>query len=221
MASGAECCRGVLAATVGVVNQPLRSALGEGHVQGVGDQWGSEVVAHGPAHYSPGPDIDDRRQIQEPLCGWDIGDIGHPYAAWPIRCELPPHQVGRHSLRRVAAGGCDPLAAVNSLDTGLAHQPGHPLAAHRHTLSQQLRVEAGHPICASRPAVDVHDPVPECPIRHLPNRGAAPEPCVVAGGGDTQQLAHAPHRIGGLISFHEPKRRRGVDPVSSANQAAA
>ena len=33
--------------------------------------------------------------------------------------------------------------------------------------------------------------------------------------GGTQEAVHAPHRMRSLVSFHEPKRRRGVDPNSA------
>ena len=106
-------------------------------------------------------------------------------------------------------------------NAGLSHEPGHPLATNGHTLGSQLSVDTRHPIGAPGPAVDIHYPVPQCPVSQLPARWATPQPRVVAAGGDTQQTTHAPHRIVGLVSLHEPKRRRGVDPVSSANQAAA
>lgn len=46
-------------------------------------------------------------------------------------------------------------------------------------------------------------------------------PGIKPAGRDTQQPAHRPDRIGGLIRFHEPEERREFGTVSCANQAAA
>ena len=46
-------------------------------------------------------------------------DVRNPQLVRAISGELPAHQVRRRHPLRVLAGGCDPLAAVNTLDTGL------------------------------------------------------------------------------------------------------
>ena len=61
-------------------------------------------------------------------------------------------------------------AAVNPLDAGLAHEAGHPLATHSHTLGRQLGVHTGRSIGATGPAVDVHNLVPQRPDPLVPGR---------------------------------------------------
>lgn len=54
-------CAGKLGSTVRVEDKSSRGAtLAESHAQGGDDQWGIEDLAHGPADYSPGKEIQDR-----------------------------------------------------------------------------------------------------------------------------------------------------------------
>ena len=105
-------------------------------------------------------------------------------------------------------------AAVNPLDAGLAHEPGHPLATHSHTLGRQLGVHTGRSIGATRPAVDVHNLVPQSPIRSFPGGWRAVKPCVVAAGrahpGD--RTCAAPDSWPGWLSRTQtpPGRRSGL-----------
>ena len=42
----------------------VRSAAPDGHVEGVQDQLGAQVLSHRPAHNSPGEGVQDHRQLQ-------------------------------------------------------------------------------------------------------------------------------------------------------------
>ena len=112
--------------------------------------------------------------------GGNIGDVRNPGAIRPGGGEPAAYQVWCHSGLGVLLGGGDPPAAVNPLDMGLSHEPGHPLAVDRHTLCRQLRVDTGSTVDTPRPAVNIGDPVPQCPIGLLPHRGATGQPHVVA-----------------------------------------
>ena len=165
-----------------VVDHPLGFALADGHVQGVGHQRCGQVVSHGPADHPPGPDIDHNPEVEEPCLGRDVGYVRHPGSVWSVSCELSLHQVRRCRTFGVSPGSGHFTAAVNALDAGLTHEPGHPLAAHSHTLGGQLGMHTGRTVGAPRPAVNLHNPVPQLPIR-LPANGRAPaQPCVVATG---------------------------------------
>ena len=113
--------------------------------------------------------------------------IGRPDLVRSGSGELSAHQIRRRYPFRVPAGSGDLAAAVNPLDAGLAHQAGHPLSAHSHTLGGEFGPDTGRTIGAPGPAVDLHDPVPQNPIRLLPGGWRAAQPCVIATGGDTQQ----------------------------------
>ena len=55
-----------------------RPTLAEGHVQGVHNQLGSQMVRHRPTDDLAAPDIHDDRQIEEAHRGRDVGNVGDP-----------------------------------------------------------------------------------------------------------------------------------------------
>ena len=172
--------------------------------------------------YPPRPDIDHRRQVEKPCLGRDIRDIRHPDSVRPISGELSAHQIGGRSLGRVPPGSGNLAAAVNPLDMGLSHEPGHPLATNGHTLGSQLSVDTRHPISAPRPNMDIHYPVPQCPVGLLPVRWATPQACVVAAGRahTADHTCAAPDSRPGWLSRTQTLPR-GRSELFSANQAAA
>ena len=52
-----------------------RPTLAEGHVEGVENQLGSQVIGHRPADDPAAPDIHDDCQIEKARQGRDIGEI--------------------------------------------------------------------------------------------------------------------------------------------------
>src|SRR6476659_1265619 len=69
LAALAECERGILATLVGMMDHVSWPTLAEGHVEGVQNQLGSQMVRHRPADDPAAPDIHDDRQIEEARCG--------------------------------------------------------------------------------------------------------------------------------------------------------
>ena len=108
-----------------------------------------------------------------------------------------------------------------ALQARCAHQAGHTfLPDPTVVIVGQLRVDTRRPLRAVRPPVDRMDQGREPDVLHGPCRRRPPSPRVEAAGGDAQQPAHDPDRIGGLIRFHEPEDRFVFGAVSCANQAA-
>src|SRR5215217_1700455 len=65
-----------LAAVVGVMDQAWGGvALGDGHVQGVQDQLGGQVLSHRPADDPPGERVEDHGEVQPALTGALLGDV--------------------------------------------------------------------------------------------------------------------------------------------------
>ena len=90
-----------------------------GHVQGVADQFGSEVVSDGPADHPARPGVDDRRQIDLAFPGGMFGHIGHPQPVRAVDPELAMDQVLSKQISRVAAGAARLAGPVTALQTGL------------------------------------------------------------------------------------------------------
>ena len=159
-----------------------RPTLAEGHVQGVQNQLGSQMVRHRPTDDPAAPDIHDDRQVEEARRGRDIGDIRDPQPVWTVRLEVAVDQIGRGSgvfvaLRRDRAAA--PAAGADQ--TGRAHQPGNPLAAVPLSGGPQLGMHTWRPI--GLPRADVHrlDPGQQHLIRSGMRRGRTMAPSIVAG----------------------------------------
>jgi len=132
-----------------------RPTLAEGHVEGVQNQLGSQVVGHRPADDPAAPDIHDDREIEKARRGWDVGDIGDPQLVRASCLEVAVHQIGCGSCLFVAP--CRDRAAAPAAgadQTGHAHQPGNPLAAVSLSGGPQLGMDTRCPI--GLPRADVH-----------------------------------------------------------------
>ena len=55
-----------------------RPTLAEGHVQGIQNQLGSQMVRHRPTDDPAAPDIHDDCQVEEARRGRDVGDVRDP-----------------------------------------------------------------------------------------------------------------------------------------------
>src|SRR5829696_1606772 len=96
----------ILAAAVGVEDGAGGSvAVRDGHLQGVGDQAGAEVVGELPADDHAGAQVDHGGQVQPSLAGLEVGDVHRPVAVPARRCEVPSDQVGAGDWLRAGHGG--------------------------------------------------------------------------------------------------------------------
>jgi hypothetical protein len=88
----------VLRAPVAVEDRSgLDVAVGDRHRQGVGDQAGPHVAGELPPGHHAGGQVDHGRQVQPPLAGAQVGDVGEP--------ELVGGGGGELALDQVLAGG--------------------------------------------------------------------------------------------------------------------
>lgn len=69
--------RGVLRPLIAVMDDRVRAALPEGHVQRVEHELGAQVGGHGPADHTPTAGIEHDRQVQEARPSRDVGDVRH------------------------------------------------------------------------------------------------------------------------------------------------
>src|ERR1700722_13220703 len=117
-------------------------------------------------------------------------------------------------------GGDEP-ASAHTGETGLRHQSRHPLASYISTLGRELGVNARRAVGPARARMRYLDLRDQHGVGLGPLRWPPLPPCIVATGGDTQQLAHGDDRITCLVIAHEPEPFAGIAFVSPANQAAA
>ena len=113
-----------------------RLAPPAGHVQGVEDQLGAQVIGYRPAHDPAGPYVQDDGAVQPALDGAVLGDVGDPQLVRAVGAELAADQVRVRGGGRVADRAAAVAAPVDPGQPGRAHQALHPLAAAPQVLAE-------------------------------------------------------------------------------------
>src|SRR6266850_3970914 len=111
------------------------------------------MAGGGPAHDPATPHIEYDGEIQESRGGRDVRDIRDPQSVRRRGLEVPLDEIRSGPRRLVAAGGTEGLAAADPAHVGATHEAGHALAADRHALRGQFRMDPGRSVRASRLAM--------------------------------------------------------------------
>ncbi len=95
-----------------MVNEPCSwpSSL-DCHGQCGDGEFGTPVIAHGPADHFASEQVEDHGQVKPALGGRDIRDIGEPDLIGPVGNEVLIEQVFRHGQGVLAVSRADPIAA--------------------------------------------------------------------------------------------------------------
>ena len=94
-------------------NSPNGFAVHPGHLQGVDDQLGAQVISDRPADHAAGVDIQHDRAVHPPAAGAVLGDVGDPQPVGAVGDEPPVDVIGPG--RHVPHAGTAPPAPVHSL----------------------------------------------------------------------------------------------------------
>jgi hypothetical protein len=113
-----------------------------GHVQGVDDELGAEVIGDRPADDLAVPGVDHHRQVDPALVRGVLGDVGHPPPIGAVRAELAGHQIIVGHRGGVPLGETTPAAAGHALQAFGPHQPLDPLATDPDASSLSVRPSA-------------------------------------------------------------------------------
>ena len=117
-----------------------------------------------PAHHHAGAQVDDRREVQPPLAGAQVGDVAHELVGWNGAGEVAAHQVGPGPRLGIRDRGALPRVGRAPAYPQLAHQFAHPVQGEAGELAGQ---EA------------LHEPEAEPAVRlqpHAPDRLALGRP---------------------------------------------
>src|SRR5690242_10874382 len=177
--------------------------------------------AHGPTHHLTTEYIEHHGQVQEPLPGSDVGDVGHPQLIGRLGTERTLHQVASPTRIAVTLRGAHPAPTTDPTQSRLAHEPGHSVVANRHALLVELRMHPWGPVGAPGALVNDPDVLEQLRIASAAHARRTLVPRVIAAGGEPQQPTHRGNRISGLMRSHEFESLSGIDPLSRANQAVA
>ena len=166
----AERERDVLAALVGVVDQPwVGASAREGHPERVDDQGRAHVGGHRPADDQPRVGVLDGGEVQPALAGAQVGDVSGPQHVRTRRVEVALDEVGGRGDPGDPDRGLPPLSRPDACDTGGFHQPGDALASDPDVvLELELGVDPRRPIHPATGVVDLPDPLGQPHVAQSP-----------------------------------------------------
>jgi len=102
------------------------AALPAGHVEGVDDELGPDVIGDRPPDDLAGPRVHDRAAVNPAITGPVLGDVGEPESIGAAGLELALDQIVMGCRGR----DMSPFAAVtHTLEPVIAHEASNPLAA--------------------------------------------------------------------------------------------
>jgi len=200
--------RGVLAAMVGVVNDPLtRPPVPDGHLQRGHDQFGAQVISHGPAHDPATERVQDHGQIQEALIlRRHVRASSNPERVEDGCRERALDQVRGQLGLWVALRRVKRAPAMAPDQTGAPHEAREALAPTAHSRVRHFGVDARHARGAAACLMDQADLRNQMLVslgtRRAP-RAAALAPRPLAARGDTQHPAKSDDGMAGLLALHK------------------
>src|SRR5690349_3789425 len=208
----------ILAAAIGVVKLGCL-AMSQSHAQSPQGQLRAQMVPQSPTDDPARTEVENGRQIQPTLLGFQVGQVSNPDLVQLRYREVTVQRVGGHRQGRVRPSRRDleATAARKPLKALLAHQAGHAMAACHETLGLQLLSHSRASIRATPLLMGLLNGDFQSDFFLRPLRGLSTPPRVVAAPGDLQQLAHHPHRKVCLLRFDQLK---GYE-LSLAKKAAA
>jgi len=155
-------------------------------------EFGTHVLAHGPANHLAGEQVEDHGQVKPALAGRNVGDIRQPDLIGPVRDKILLEQVCRHRQAMLAVGCAHAIAARRPRpDTVLAHDPFDPLAADGLALGAQFGVDARRSVSFPMLRMDPPDVDQQRAIGDLAWAVRPRPPRVVARRRHAQRLAPA------------------------------
>jgi hypothetical protein len=223
LAALAERIARILTARIGMVDNPLGSALNQRHLKRRQDQLRAQMRFHGPTDNAPRVHIQHHRQIQKSRPGRDERDISYPEPVRGFSEEAPLHQVRRAFRLRIARGGDYEPSQARAPKSGLAHQASNTLASNADAIVVcQFRMDHRRAIHATRSAMYLLDFLRQPQVSTGPRTHRPIAPRVIPTSRNSQHSAHCPDRMGGLIRLHEPEERfEGAPSVAVGSRTGA
>ena len=78
---------------IGVVDDTLWPSQVYGHLEGLENQFSTEVGLHGPANHPPAEHVHHYGKVEKSRPCRHIGYVCHPQTVWGLGAELTLHQV--------------------------------------------------------------------------------------------------------------------------------
>ena len=203
------------------MNDVVRPAPVDRHVERVENQLGSQMVSHRPADNPTAVRVEYYGKVQEAGPRRNVGDIGDPELVRPLGAKVPVDEIGRRSRIAVSDGGSRPSASANPANAALSHQSSDALARHVNTLFAEIGMDVRAPVPTMRLTKERLNAIAKQQVTLPTLRRRAFAPGIVAARGDLEHTAEHGNGVVGLIRLHESEDLFGTAFVSLANQAAA
>ncbi len=196
---------GVLAAPVGVVDEPRAGAAGaDGHRERIQGQFRAQVVGQRPADDAARMRVEEHREVQPTFGCGEIGDVPDPQTIGGGGGEVARHEIRRGRARRVGDRGTDPTAAVATGQPRTPQQARNASARRADTRRLQHGMEPRRTVRAPAPRVRRRDLGGQCLVSPDARRDPAARPGVVGRARDPQHAAQHDDRRVRPLRVDEP-----------------
>ena len=137
-----------------------------------------------------------------------VGDVGHPQPVELKDAKVPLDQIGRQNYLFPRCRGSHEASARDPSQPRQAHQPRHALATDVNVVLQgELGVDARNSVALLREAVDGVNLRGQPHVLQGALTGWPMTPSVITARRDSEQSAHDPYPVGGLICLYESVER--------------
>jgi hypothetical protein len=187
---------GVLAATIGVMNQAGRRLLPlDGHGQGRDRQFHPHVIAHRPSNDLPCEEIENDGQIEPSFRGWHIAYIGEPNLIWPLGGEFLVKPVGGDWQIMATIGGAEAKPPRHCRpDALMTHEAFDTATARRVPSGAQGRMDPWRAITPAMRRMKPLDLGQQGAIGCLARAFGPAAPSIIPGRRDTYDIAQDANR---------------------------
>src|SRR5450755_3902360 len=169
------------------------------------------MICHRPADDPAAVKVHDGGQIEPPLIGLDVGDVGEPDPVRRGGGEVAVEQVRCDREVVAAVGGPHPTwPRHDGANAVMAHQSLDAATAHPAALSLQLDMDARAAIASADVAMDPLDVVDELTIGGRSPALRPRAPGIIAGRRYPEHLAQDPRWVISAAIFDEAKSHFGT-----------
>ena len=202
--------RGVLRALIGMVDDIIRPAPLQRHVESIEHHLGVQRGRKRPADNTTRIDVNDDRQIKEAGPRRKVRYVGNPQLIGLVGGEVAIHQIGRRP-GIIAHRCCDEPPPRDAFEASRLHQPRNAFAIDHVPKRDKVGMDARCAIGAVRRRMALMDLFDQHGILPGTLRCLPACPCIVPAGGDTQHTAHRGNRIIGIARQSGWERRVNQD----------
>lgn len=164
-APSAERDRRVLTALIRMMDNSIRFAAIDRHIERFENKFGSQVIGHCPTDNAPAVSIEYDGKVQKASPGWDVRDVRNPELVRTIGPEITVDEIGSWSGIATANGCCGRFPSRSAENSAFAHKSRNALPGDRKAIFAKFEMNARAAVRRSRLSMNRFDTVAEQKIR--------------------------------------------------------